>query len=51
MIKFLLVATTLALAPMAAGATCYGDHQNAASCAEGMTWDAKKGACVEQVSS
>lgn len=46
--KTILIAATLTLAPAVAYAMgCSGSHDTtAASCPEGQTWDADKGACI-----
>lgn len=48
MIRTLLVAAALALAPMAAAACSEGTGKHSATnCAEGQTWDAAAQACVD----
>ena len=51
MLKTLLVAATLAAAPLSAFAMCSDKSHQAMSCAEGSVWDAQTGTCVAQVSS
>ena len=50
--KILIVATTLAVAPLAAFAGCKGHlDQTVASCPTGQVWDADTSSCTDAVSS
>lgn len=51
MMKTLLVAVTLAAAPLSAFAMCSENSHQAMSCSEGTVWDAQSQTCVAQVSS
>ncbi|MBD3677259.1 MAG: hypothetical protein HUJ27_02535 [Rhodobacteraceae bacterium] len=42
-----LSAVFLAASTVMASAACTGDHQQAASCADGTTWDPEAKACVD----
>lgn len=50
MIKTVLVASVLAIAPIASFAMCSkGQDHTASSCAEGQMWDFEAQACVDVV--
>lgn len=54
MIKTAVAAAVLVAAPTLGFAMCsFGEHKNttAASCAEGMVWDATSGQCVTSATS
>jgi hypothetical protein len=51
MMKTLLVAATLAAAPLSAFAMCSDKSHQAMSCTEGTVWDAQSQTCVAQISS
>lgn len=47
--KVLATAALLALAPLSALAACWEGHDTAMNCADGYTYDADQGTCVESV--
>ncbi len=52
MLKKILFTVTISFLPsLALAYNCSTSSQQAASCAEGMIWDADMSSCVEQISS
>ena len=50
-LKVMTIAGVLALAPSLSMAMCSSKHQQAQSCASGMTWDSASQSCVPAASS
>ncbi len=44
--KTVLAALALSLVPAIGSAACYGGHEEATTCSDGMTYDTAQGACV-----
>lgn len=47
MLKIALTTIILTLAPLTAFAECFGDHQQAMSCADGAVWDSETKSCIK----